>query len=825
MTVVISSSRSPLETMSSVEHPSTPPAVASGHEEDGSTSSMTGVSNGYPQATNTDVDQDFCKHYLKQDTSTLVPTGAIALVEKIKNASNEKAIYDPCAQLLTLYSREFYATLPSGVKKRLRERHGDHPLTFIDHHTSPPTHFPDETLCPVKDAPDILAVYNVKGLKIKEGVYGGVPHHRVEAIVEAKQKGNSGGRAQASAYAYRHHQARPDHPVVFCLIVRTDWYQVIFSSPVGVVASPTSPWSDLKLLAGYVYAHYDPRATISSPGEKPEDLPTWSIKLNGKTYGDGSLIFIGEPWGQRTTVFLTRDKLGETYVIKDTYRHFKRRFLEEDILTHIHAKGDLPGIVRLKAAEQVKTQNRTIQCGSSEAGTLRIKTRLALHDYGERLLKATSLNDLLEAVYDALEVHRTLLRQRRVLHRDMSIYNILMYPQWKDVKGRQVADDAPPMIDDVLKGLRPVQERRAKCLVIDVDHAALLDKAGSANEEELEHRTGTPIYIARSVCVGRVNTQSYAFTGQPMPSLTGEALRLYVEAHGQERYGRYEEPNTTTRHGGLPPNAATYRPDNLPKFTHRAEHDVESIWWALLIATLRVCPKSSKKETFVHSGLARFWKTMHEHMIPHNPHMLSDTRHEYMINGLCEWKFLFTPEMKDFAVLIWQIAFQIAPEYALWTWESHQEDHLHEAVQRLILQYLVDHRDNPIPLDPDNLRPTKDTPPELNEIDVKSGGTRGQSDTLVASTSNLNKNRKNAGSSGRGGGTRGRGSSSKAPVKTSTTRTGSKRRSANANSEPYVAGSKRRTTSQGERSSKRLKNAAGSAVSTRDDNGDSDGDA
>lgn len=297
------------------------------------------------------------------------------------------------------------------MKNRLRERHGDQPLTFIDHHTSPPTHFPDETLCAVKDAPDILAVYDTEGFNIKEGAYNGVPHHRVEAIVEAKPKGNLGGRAQASAYAYRHHQARPDHPVVFCLIVRPDWYQVIVSSPVGVVASPTSPWSDLKMLAGYVYAHYDPPRdhvlvdeTITwSPGEKPEDLPKWSIKLKGKVYDNGSFVFIGEPWGQRTTVFLTRDKIGEAYVIKDTYRHFKRRFLEEDILTHIHAKGDLPGIVRLKDAEQVKTQNRAIQCGSLEAGTLRTKIRLALHDYGERLLKAKSVNDLLEAVYDALE--------------------------------------------------------------------------------------------------------------------------------------------------------------------------------------------------------------------------------------------------------------------------------------------------------------------------------------------------------------------------------------------------------------------------------------
>ncbi len=95
----------------------------------------------------------------------------------------------------------------------------------------------------------------------------------------------------------------------------------------------------------------------------------------------------------------------------------------------------------------------------------RLKLRLAFSDYGERLLRAKSVNDLLEAIYDTLEgepiffwprsrlihiaVHRILLKKRKVLHRDMSIYNILMYPRWADL-GRPVMKDAPPFIHDIL---------------------------------------------------------------------------------------------------------------------------------------------------------------------------------------------------------------------------------------------------------------------------------------------------------------------------------------------------------------------------------------
>ncbi len=220
------------------------------------------------------------------------------------------------------------------MKNKLRLRHGvpaneDAHITFIDHHLTAPTHFPDETLCHVNDAPDLLGVFNVGDFSQSDGVHRGVPHHRVEAIVECKPEMNNQGRAQASAYAYRHQQARPDHPGMYCLIVKPEWYQVIYSSPAGVIASPETDWADGRILAAYVYAHYVPPhncclvdETLSwNAGENPEDLPNWSIRFAGKDYTDGCFLFIGEPWGRRTTVFLVRDKNGDAVVIKELYRH------------------------------------------------------------------------------------------------------------------------------------------------------------------------------------------------------------------------------------------------------------------------------------------------------------------------------------------------------------------------------------------------------------------------------------------------------------------------------------------------------------------------
>ncbi|KAI0767465.1 hypothetical protein C8Q74DRAFT_1280565, partial [Fomes fomentarius] len=441
---------------------------------------------------------------------------------------------------------------------------------------------------------------------------------------------------------------------MYCLIVKPEWYQVIFSSPAGVIASPETDWADGRILAAYVYAHYVPPRncglvddTISwSTGEKPEELPNWSIRFAGKDYTDGCFLFIGEPWGRRTTVFLVRDKNGDAVVIKELYRYVYHGLKEEEILEHIHKEGDVPGVVRLIGAEHVASGNRDILCGDEETNSARVKLRLAFSDYGERLLRAEYVNDLLEAIYDTLEVHRMLLKQCKVIHRDMSIYNILMYPRWADLD-RPVLKDVPPFIQDILgEYVRPLQERIPASLTIDVDNAAYLTD-DPVNVEELMHRTGTPMYIARSVCAGQVLNDKYAMLGARMPILKGKALELYLKAHGRERYDLYDEKSDETCHGVLPPNRD---PDEntYPKFSHRPEHEAESVFWTSLSALLRVQPTASKREKYANEAVTKVWGLLHGHSIP------------------------------------------VSCEYALYTGDL-EIDHLHEAMQRLILQYLVDH--------------------------------------------------------------------------------------------------------------------------------------
>ncbi|KAI0708690.1 hypothetical protein C8Q76DRAFT_859848 [Earliella scabrosa] len=841
MTAVITSSRS-----STMSRPSTPPAAASVVDEGTSGMSTAGVSYGYPQANNTNTDHDFKENHLRLAPHFDITADLEKAIDEIRTAGNcEVKTYKPCSQLLTHFSKTFYRGLSKKLKSEWNKRVGLAPtsedgyITFIDHHLNAPTLFPDETLCTVADAPDLLGVVNVKDFSSTNDVYKEVPHHRVEAIVEGKSQRRGGGRAQASAYAYRHHQARPDHPMVYCLVVKPQWYQVILSSPDGVVASDETKWEDLSLLAGYVYSHYNPPSghilydpTIAcNPGEGSKDLPTWTITFKDQKYTDGSFLFIGEPWGRGTTVFQTHDAKGRTIIIKDLYRHFKRRFQEEAILSHIHADGDVPGVVRLKGAEIVMAGSRPITYGSEEDGTLRIKYRLALWDHGERLLQARSVNDFLEAIYDALEVHRTLLKERSVLHRDMSIYNILMYPKWAALEdeNRSVLKNAPPFIQDILGGaVRPLEKRIPACLTIDADNAARLDLKDSVSEGELMHRTGTPMYIARSVCLGLVLDIPAAFVGCQMPTLTGEALRLYIAAHGQARYDLYLEKSDLTSHGCIPPKDGPLKA-SVSSFSHRPEHDVESTFWTTLSGLLRFQPVDSPREEFATKAVAEVWRALHVHEIPNDPANYYDQRHAMFGRSPRMWLQLFPDEMKDVAILLYNMSNQVVCEYALWEPQDQLEiDHLHEALQRLILQYLVDHRDKPIPLDTEHPRPTKAKPEvKLTDIVPASGGTK-----TTAGTSSGNGNTGSqrvgrlastlAGSSTLrqyGSATRSR-AAKPAPVVTgpSTSSNGTRsRRSANARPKAVVADPKRKTESQGGRSSKRRKGPSGSAVSTHED--------
>ena len=271
-----------------------------------------------------------------------------------------------------------------------------HPYYFLDFHNSIPLCHPFEDL----SRPDLIVV---------EGKpRGRVPYYKVVSVLECKPV-NQDGRAQVTSYMSLHMDARPDMPGVYGLWVGPEGYQVLWSDASGVTASPKSSWDACELLAAYVYSLYYPPAdhilfdqAITSPTTPRlgSNKPRWTIAGHLKDpYRACEWIFTASSWGRRTNVWKHEIKGKGPVVVKVTYRDNKRRFEEEILIQKIHRNGIFPGVVRtLEPA--VHYQDITTPPSTYSRRT---KTRLIMGSYGESLLQAKSVKDLLMAIYDIVE--------------------------------------------------------------------------------------------------------------------------------------------------------------------------------------------------------------------------------------------------------------------------------------------------------------------------------------------------------------------------------------------------------------------------------------
>ena len=265
----------------------------------------------------------------------------------------------------------------------------------------------------LEDKPDIVGVINRPGGFPRNGghkTYSNIPYHRVETVVEAKAMDGGDGRAQATRYAYKIQQARPDRPGLYVLSIKPQHFQVVFSSPIGPVASEHTLWTDLNSLCAYVYSLYDPPSghtlydrTITWTERTDLSAPRWTVQTAKGCHTDARITFLGDPWARRTTVLRVVKDDQPSVVIKEAFVDCKRRFKEADLLEHVHKDGYLHGVVLHISSEIVKADGRDIAFSRADGTMTRIKYRIVFADTGYDLTIAKSVNDLLKAVYDALE--------------------------------------------------------------------------------------------------------------------------------------------------------------------------------------------------------------------------------------------------------------------------------------------------------------------------------------------------------------------------------------------------------------------------------------
>ncbi|KAI0772817.1 hypothetical protein BD413DRAFT_678229 [Trametes elegans] len=379
-----------------------------------------------------------------------------------------------------------------------------------------------------------------------------------------------------------------------------------------------------------------------------------TIKTAGQDYTGAAILFLGYPWASRTTIFSVYYGSSEVTTLKDSFLPPGRGTNEAGLLLHIHAESDVPGVVR--RAEDVECNGDVIQFIDGGTGETRLKRRLALADTGAGLEYAQTVNDLLKAAYD---------------------------------KNASWVGSFPPLIDDILVGkFRAPDCREPRSLSIDYDHAAQLlnDNQNKTAHKELTNRTGTPMYIARADLASDVycsDEESLEYC--KMPPLSEKSKALYIDLHGEDRYTKYnDDVDSATFHGRIPRPGDLYEVQDMAvelPFSHRWEHHADAVFWSIT------------------------WTTLKQHRIPANA-SIADSPDFLFTQYLDAFVAPFPPVMRDVAILLYHLSHQVGPSYALMSPPPPLDDHLHEAMQRLILDYLVEHEHDPIPLTPGALRPS-----------------------------------------------------------------------------------------------------------------------
>ncbi|KAJ8494401.1 hypothetical protein ONZ45_g13247 [Pleurotus djamor] len=615
-------------------------------------------------------------------------------------SSPETSPYDLCVNALNAVLHEVHEAFPGSEEEE---------LVCVDVHERTLRHHPhlrftsrsDFAILP-KSIADKLALENLAPA-----------YHHIVSPGELKRNDNKDdGPKQCMTYLGLAGQALPHRVSLLGFSVWPGGYTLHWSSPSGVDCSEDFGWVNLMPLLEFAYTLHNPKKadrhlfyddTITlSEGLLLRDPPEWDIKTEDTTYYNCKVVLVGEPWHRMTWIA----KSPKSFIIKDQYRSDYCTFSEGELYETLHQAGHAPGFAATISYNQVKTRRKTIQV--QVGGVSRTKTRMVLATTGDLVAKCENLIKFLKVMYDVLEgtpptqlpdfifliffyfpAHRHAVR-RNVLHRDLSLANIMInavhadgYPK----KAPYDKIDRPRFINEVLSGNR---DAGSEGLIIDLDNASKCNRGRKGKHNPLHARTGTPKYIARSVAVGEILHCNMAF--QRMPELPQDAAHLYETAHAPAKDPLRTFKDDGTTHGRTFAMQRFQLYDDDPSalkndFQHQPRHDAESVFWCILSFLLRALPTTAEgpSDDANNAKFNAIWKCFLDHCIPDESE--SDTRGGLLLSRQ-DWKKVLHPDISFVADLLDDLVKQVRPEYALLEPEPEQFN-LHEAMQRLLLKYIV----------------------------------------------------------------------------------------------------------------------------------------
>ncbi|KAJ6449718.1 hypothetical protein C8R47DRAFT_1230544 [Mycena vitilis] len=238
------------------------------------------------------------------------------------------------------------------------------------------------------------------------------------------------------------------------------------------------------------------------------------IEVDGIRYQIIKTLFISDVVRGRGTVCWHARHGDKDFVIKDTWADDSRPHTEADILRMAE---DIEGVPKVIADVIVKVNGvegstRTLRSNIAAAtrGTTgdtietRVHRRLVLTPFAKALPMFATRKELVSIMIDAVTAHRDLYFKAKILHRDISINNLMLAPP----SGTFDSVDLPPNSPsselaacDTARvpspAIPPPRHRRG--LLIDMDYAVVLNSDGKRGPAAIGHRTGTLPFMAIDV--------------------------------------------------------------------------------------------------------------------------------------------------------------------------------------------------------------------------------------------------------------------------------------------------------------------------------------
>ena len=234
------------------------------------------------------------------------------------------------------------------------------------------------------------------------------------------------------------------------------------------------------------------------------------------------------------------------------------------------------------------------------------------------------------------------------------------------------------------------------------------------------------MFIARSIASGQLLKSANATDYVPMPELYDDARELYDKAYKKETYVRFCDRPGYFHGCKHPVNEKEFvhlrakdrdraiakmrqQKRDATQFLHRADHDVESIYWVLVTTLLRVLPDGASPVADP-KMYQEFWWSLAQHTIEKGK--TTDSREGICSKGIKDWEAVLDPQLSSLSYMLSAMGKQIRPEYGLL--EPLDPEHLHEAMRRLLLEQIVEMKGKPISLQRGVLRPAPSPPPQLS---------------------------------------------------------------------------------------------------------------